>query len=344
MKKVGMILGNGLTIDLMNCINRDLDIDPTDLFKYGDRVKWPANGQPGFLSPRHCPNLWSLGARPGSNRNDSYKVIEDLITVMNLYATLPSETVKKKSQQTDSAVSRLYIYAYQELVSYLRELFIYYDSKISTEDISSADWGWKNYLTKLDKDESIESVEIITYNYDLFLERVLDHLNIKFSIPGIKENTGKFRIYKPHGSIGFLYKGFLDKDNYNIQSSFSLQNGEISNIENRYHDLSVFMPVIPLIPPSGEAHRFSQNWAQSIREHANKRFKEFQAGDEVVICGLSYWHVDRAELDEIIRNLNCEILVRMINPGNVDGFSSVLSMVFDNYIHHSSSEILKEIK
>lgn len=54
-------------------------------------------------------------------------------------------------------------------------------------------------------------------------------------------------------------------------------------------------------------------------------------------------HVDRAEIDAIIRKINSDVNVRMINPGNVDGLSAILGMVFNSYVHHSSSEVLKEL-
>lgn len=342
-KKIGIMLGNGFTIDLIHRINSSSNIDPSDLFKYGDLVKWPATGEPGFLSARYCPNLWRLGARPGLNQKASYEIIEELITVINLYATLPSETLKKKNQSNPSPLSNIYIYAYQELVAYLRELFIYYNSLINDETLRNIPWGWRDYLTKLDKDPTIESVEIITYNYDIFLERILDQLNIRFSIPGIQENDAKFKIYKPHGSISFIYEGYMLKDNYNIQTELSLNNGDISKFQIKYDNLSLYMPLIPIIPPAGEAHRYAQNWANSIKSHLKGSISKFKEKDDFFICGISYWHVDRAEIDEIIRELNSDVNVRMINPGNVEGLSAILGMVFNSYIHHSSSDILKEL-
>ncbi|MGM3173299.1 hypothetical protein [Dickeya lacustris] len=343
MKKIGIVFGNGVTIDLIKNLNKDSDIEPTDLFRFGDVVKWPATDEPGFLSPRFCPNLWRLGARPGLNRKESYKIIEELITVINLYATLPKKTVMTKTQKQNSQVFSTYIHAYHELVSYLRELFINYNSKVSDVELKNVDWGWKDYLLRLDKNDDIEKVDIITYNYDIFLERVLDILNIKFSIPGIKQNGGKFNIYKPHGSIGFLHKKNLPKGDYNIPSSYSINNGSLADIYNDYINLTLYMPAIPLIPPAGEADRFGQYWAKEIRDMLIEEVSSFNDRDEFIICGLSYWHVDRSEIDEIIRNINCDVKMRMINPGNVEGLSSVLSMVFDNYIHHSSSKILKEL-
>lgn len=108
-KRIGIMLGNGFTIDFINKIKKTDCIEPSDLFKYGDLVKWPVNNEPGFLSARYCPNLWRLGARPGLNRIASYSIIEELITVINLYATLPLETIKKKNQSSPSPLSNIYI-------------------------------------------------------------------------------------------------------------------------------------------------------------------------------------------------------------------------------------------
>lgn len=195
----------------------------------------------------------------------------------------------------------------------------------------------------MDKDDSIESVDIITYNYDIFLERILDQLNIRFCVPGIKNSNAKFKIYKPHGSISFICDGSLPKDNYNIPKEISLNKGDNPGFEVRYNDLSLYMPLIPIIPPAGEAHRYAQPWANSIQTELKNSVKKLQENDDFFICGISYWHVDRTEIDDILRHIDCDVNVRMINPGNVEGLSAILGMVFNNYIHHSSSEILKEL-
>ncbi|WP_261845881.1 hypothetical protein [Pectobacterium carotovorum] len=124
-KRVGIMLGNGFTIDLVDHIKKSDQIEPSDLFKYGDIVKWPATGEPGFLSARYCPNLWRLGARPGLNRSTSYNIIEELITVINLYATLPPETIKKKNQSNPSPLSNIYIYICLSRVSRLSKRTFY---------------------------------------------------------------------------------------------------------------------------------------------------------------------------------------------------------------------------
>lgn len=341
-KKIGIAIGNGLSIDLLSSINKSDRINVSNLFEKGAEVKWPANNEPGFLSSKYCPNLWRLGARPNLNNIDSYKIIEEIITVINVYATLPTETIRKKSSSND--VGNIYIYAYKELTSYLRQLFIFYNSLVSDDELNECDWVWKDFLLKLNSNPEIESVEIINYNYDLFLERTLSILGIKFSTIGVeKDPTNKVKIYKPHGSIGFIPKASMPKDNFNITKSLDILNGSLDEIEYRHDNLDAFMPFIPIIPPAGEAHRYAQSWASVIRGKVKETISKFSNRDEFYMCGISYWHVDRAEIDEIIIGLDSGINFRMINPGKVDHLSAVLGMAFENYIHYSASSVLGDL-
>ena len=64
--------------------------------------------------------------------------------------------------------SNIYIHAYSELSSYLRYLFIYYDSLVSEKDL-------KNIIDEIELIHYIKNrvlrqkkVYIITYNYDVF--------------------------------------------------------------------------------------------------------------------------------------------------------------------------------
>ena len=63
----------------------------------------------------------------------------------------------------------------------------------------------------------------------------------------------------------------------------------------------------------------------------------------MVICGLSYWHVDRHEIDEILINLNQKANLYFINPNPPRDMNAVLMSIFSNYVLLTSSENLKEI-
>lgn len=163
-----MILGNGFSIDFVKFIGKGGEINLTNLFVNGDKVPWPANNEPGFLSQFHCRELWKLGARPNIENGNAAKLIEDIITCANVSASSEHPSINLES-------SNVYIRAYHELVMYLKYLFIFYNRVISDEDLQKAidgQWGWSQLLGHINDNEDILSVTIVTYNYDILLERV----------------------------------------------------------------------------------------------------------------------------------------------------------------------------
>jgi hypothetical protein len=85
-------------------------------------------------------------------------------------------------------------------------LFVYYTRKV---DITKAkgklkSWGWTKYLRQLNADSNIKTVSIVSLNYDVWLENLLDMFSIPYSIDGFSSTKEKIHIYKPHGSIAFL--------------------------------------------------------------------------------------------------------------------------------------------
>lgn len=59
--------------------------------------------------------------------------------------------------------------------------------------------------------------------------------------------------------------------------------------------------------------------------------------DEVVLCGISYWYVDRRELDTLLINLNQDVNFTFINPAPPRDLNAVLISIFKNYVQQSSS-------
>lgn len=111
MKNLLLILGNGFTIDLMNHLNCDSQIDMVNLFAKGDTVIWPdGSAKQGFLSYKHCPSLWNLGARPYMDGLNASELIEDIITCANIISFSDVEPQE----------NNIYINAYYELVAYLK--------------------------------------------------------------------------------------------------------------------------------------------------------------------------------------------------------------------------------
>ncbi|PIE53432.1 hypothetical protein CSA37_01490 [Candidatus Fermentibacteria bacterium] len=85
---VYMVIGNGVTLDLVQELRKEKDIDLKNLFRNGEKVKWPGDDRVGYLSYKRCPALWRLGARPHSTREEYQKIVTDIITCANVYASI----------------------------------------------------------------------------------------------------------------------------------------------------------------------------------------------------------------------------------------------------------------
>jgi hypothetical protein len=339
-KHIFAVIGNGFSVDFLSHIKMREEIDLMNLFRLGSHVPWPADRQPGFLSYKHCPNLWTLGARPNMKADEASGLIEDIITCVNVYALGRSSGASAASKKQSTHIS-----AYKELIFYLRYLFVYYNSTLEKIPDDVINWSWCKFLSKYYNDPYVDRITIVNFCYDVWLERVLSHVGIPFNVPLTKDelNNAKITILKPHGSISFIQESSLPREAFSIKHDGDLLGGAGHRFKVRYDDLDVNVSVSPLIPPAGDSGRFKQSWASQIRDLASDAVKSLDGDDELIVCGLSYWHVDRAELDSMLIAGSNSVTVRMINPAPTRAFDAVLTSMFDNYISYSSSKVLEAI-
>jgi len=341
-KKLCLVLGNGFSIDLIKHANLDSNIDVMNLFSKGVELPWPEDGESGFLSFKHCPNLWHLGARPNMSSSAAMTLLENIITCVNVYVLKPRPDLKDGSTKPN----QIYINAYFELISYLRVLFSHYNSQVTDEDLKekTKDWPWINFIKRANDSAEYESISIITYNYDIWLERLLKIHNISFNISmmngGAFGENSKVTLVKPHGSISYYHKkqniaGFSIGYNKPIPVDATID----SFCVNDAIPLSNCL-VNALIPPAGDTDRMKQSWSGQMRTSAAGMSRELEAGDDLIICGVSYWHVDRSELDEIFTNCSPQTNVFMINPSPNTAMDAVLTSLFSNYIYYNVNRIL----
>lgn len=96
-----------------------------------------------------------------------------------------------------------------------------------------------------------------------------------------------------------------------------------------------------MIPPAGDSTRMANTWSGQTSQNVILEAGELTANDELMICGISYWHVDRAELDNILVNVDPLVNVYMFNPNPNKSLNAVLTSMFSNYVYHTSSYSLK---
>lgn len=339
MRKLILILGNGFSMDLLSHLNKDnSNIDLANLFSKGDTVLWPdGSHERGFLSYKHCPSLWNLGARPHIDQQTANNLIEDIITCANMMS----------SSNISKSYNNIYLDAYYELASYLKYLFIQYDTQIEKADlqlITTSNWGWLKLLKSANQNENFEKIIIITYNYDIFLERILLLNEIPFNVGGFNDPEQKVTLLKPHGSISFTHKKFLEPATFSIRKNTDMYEAQLSDFTVKYENLDLNYLINALIPPAGDSSRLTHKWAQELRDIIKTYMNSISNGDKCIISGISYWPVDRPEIDMILAALSQNnIDTYMVNPHPPRALNAVLTCMLPNHISYSSSDWIGDI-
>lgn len=328
------IIGNGFSINLINKLGMQDSIDLVNLFRIGDRVMHPDDKTSCFLSRKYCPDLWGLGAKSTLSAQESNNLIRDIITSMNVCHLCIDDSKRQDDFQKSS-----YYKAYCQLVSYLRLLFIYYNNLVNDEKIKgylTKEISLINYIDKLFK--AGEKVRIITYNYDIFLERMLKAKKIKFKIAAFDkiDNDTQIVIFKPHGSISFVSKTKrMPSQPYNVEKNPI--DSTLADASTMKNDLKVCRDtsnINPIIPPAGDGDRIQQGWSHDIKCAIQTALKTLVSDDQCTIYGVSYDNVDRREIDQLITNIPWDISIRNINPYPSSTFDMVLGSIFKNYTHY----------
>lgn len=337
-KKIYIILGNGFSINLVNKLGLEQYIDLQNLFAKGDEVQWPGEEGGGFLSKKHCNNLWTLGARTTMDKGEANQFIADLITCYNVYNTAQMITPSFRS-----ITSNIYREAHNELSTYLKHLFMYYNSKISDAELKALSYTPIIDLIQNEIGKG-SSIVIITYNYDVFLERLLKLKGISFGVYGFSNNMkdNNVKILKPHGSISFTSKKLNPVGKkFDIKDTFNSMEMPITHLKLDYKLQEDRSLINAIIPPAGDANRLAGGWVKYIRSKLKEEIDISSSEDELIIYGLSYDYVDRIEIDEILTTINSGIDVKYINPYPSRTLEMVIGSIFENYIHLKSADFLR---
>lgn len=275
------------------------------------------------------------------SQEDALALIENIITCVNVFASIPLE----KRQNMEGRTSDIYIYAYKELTLYLKHLFVHYNEVVKRISKKIEIWEWFKFFKNVYDNNLFSEITVITYNYDIWLERILNAGKVPFRVGLMPsgENDSKITIYKPHGSISFSHKEINDQSAFEVKYDFELLDAEIQDFEVKYEKMSINYSINALIPPAGDPDRLKFRWADSIKNEVLMKTEELGKDDEVLICGISYWHVDRAELDKILTSCDPKTNVKMINPSPSRSLEAVLASIFDNFISYPNANVLKDM-
>lgn len=168
----------------------------------------------------------------------------------------------------------------------------------------NARWAWAQWLA----DYGQEIGAVTSFNYDLLIEDALYGLGLSFRRTGLPER-GTIEIHKPHGSIDFLGRGWMVEGGptYPLRNLFSRNDTPI----DRAGDLSVARLDAEIVLPSEASAIKNFQWVSSGATAWKNRCQSVEA---LVIAGLSYWHCDQAELDDLVDSVPTSATVYMCNP------------------------------
>ena len=340
-KTVYILLGNGASIQTIKDLGMEDRVDLRNLFSQCDRVPWPQNQHECFLSQKHCQELWSMGVKATNNTRGASNLINNIITSMNVYNYCVSNSSRTlDSLRIDKLKESFYYKAYCQLVSYFLNLFIYYNNQIDDSMLLRYVTECKcgNIYDFIDvKSKEGYRIRIISYNYDIFLERILKLKKLLFKVAGFDEisENDKIIIYKPHGSISFISKEKRKSPHYSvIKDPFDSVTHDIKSMEIDMSIKADHSIINPIVPPAGDANRSGDGWLTDIGKSIKEVLSAATSEDTLLIYGISYDHVDRLEIDKIISSLPYDMDVNYINPYPTETFEIVLASVFANYSHY----------
>ncbi len=178
---------------------------------------------------------------------------------------------------------------------HLRQFLALSYSKLQVEiDKSNMDNNWKWYRWFSKYFESLNC--IVSFNYDLLLERTLSNLKIQFFRMGSNESKEGIPIIKPHGSIDYD----IPPRAINIQSEYRLNCTTFLNDAQEVHvitnrDMQIARIEADIIPPTKHNYQSNLSWIKTPNLIYEKTFS--LSVDTIIVVGLSYWDVDRPEID-----------------------------------------------
>lgn len=185
------------------------------------------------------------------------------------------------------------------------------------------DWQWLRWIGE----HAREIAYVVSFNYDLVVERLLDLNNARYRRIGIMEEKRGIPILKPHGSIDFVndmvepgspaYAGlrFVDLD-----TPMRAMNGE---------EMLGPRPDAAIVLPTEYSRIMDYQWVGPGYD----RFHEWgRTYTDLIMVGLSYWECDRPEIDFLLGSLAPTTRVHVVDPVKNDDLQGTIDQLGLRYI------------
>ncbi len=169
----------------------------------------------------------------------------------------------------------------------------------SIEKYNYDNWKWSEWFNK-NKSNLLCSISL---NYDLVLEKTFDNLDINYFRVGSEEELRGSILLKPHGSIDFDMPSYAIQLNMpkidRLKSTTYMNDAQYVRILKKE---ALLYPRVEadIIPPMMDNFQKKMSWIE-------RQFMYYECISPViakfVIVGVSYWEVDRPEIDFFLERL-----------------------------------------
>lgn len=256
----------------------------------------------------------------------------DYSNFLNAMPSIKKDLIEKKGNDFDLINKFSEKYKIDSIeFNHLRQFLSLSYSKLhfSMDDYEYNNWKWSSWLHK-NRNNLLCSISL---NYDLLLEKTLSNLNIKYFRVGTDEPLHGSILLKPHGSIDFDMPSntISMPTEMRLLGTTFLNDAQYVRVIN--HDELLYPRVeADIIPPTMYNFQKKLSWIENQFKAYERISTEI---DKFVLLGVSYWSVDRPEIDFFLEKLpkNAKVYI-----GNKDPSPDLIKKLFQLHLKHYTFE------
>ena len=312
-RRIGLIVGNGLAIDLRQTVEPLLaDWDTQRPLQWS--IATPGQADQPFLEalPHFDKAIREV--------RETDPEIRDFDLIAKVLDGLPSEKASWTDDQGELVA---------EIRQFLAIAFSHYQEQVNQLNLEG--WRWRSCI------ESIRDyvAVAVSFNYDLLLETLFQLCGIQPRRFALREETTGVWLLKPHGSIDFapndLDFSIAGRVGYPLPIVVDLNNYSVRRL--RESELTEPRLAADITLPSEYSPYGGFQWVRP-------GYEWFTIGGafltEVWIIGLSYWKCDRQEINYILRCVPRSAEIKVVNPKWDDDLIDYLRIRFSKITLYST--------
>jgi hypothetical protein len=231
-------------------------------------------------------------------------------------------------QIPDVVASSERIKAYCELHHYLGLAYSAYQERVDTRVVDPA-WSLGSFVGSLARDV----LGVISYNYDLTVERIFDGRGVPMHRLGLLGHGGGTPLFKPHGSIDYAMTENViagQKPSYPLWLTAELNDFPMRLLERSELRLPRYEVDVVLPAERSKYHQFQ--WVAPGWKWVQGQVKMVKT---IMYLGLSYWPCDRDELNLIVAATDRRSHCVVINPAPDPEFMALVTGYYTAVDHWS---------